>query len=95
MLQVIVLLLLFFVMVFGIGFILNMLIKTTWFPIWLFLIVGVPLGMYFTWDGTKSFTDNLTGYSLVDISVALAGLAGAYVSGWTIRKLRQGGYRMF
>jgi hypothetical protein len=95
MLQLIVLLLLFFVMIFGIGFILNMLIKTTWFPIGLFLVVGLPLSMYYTWDEKRSFIDNLTGYSYVDISVALAGLAGAYVSGWTIRKLRQGGYKMF
>jgi hypothetical protein len=95
MLQLIVLVLLFFVMVFGIGFILNMLIKTTWFPVWLFLIAGVPLGLYFTWDETKSFADNLTAYSYVDISVALAGLAGAYTSGWAIRKLRRSGYKMF
>lgn len=95
MLQLIVLVLLFFVMIFGIGFILNMLIKTTWLPVWLFLIVGLPLGMSFTWDEKESFMGNLTGYSYVDISVALAGLAGAYASGWTIRKLRQGGYKMF
>lgn len=95
MLQVIVLMLLFFVMMFGIGFILNMLIKTTWFPIWFFIIVCLPLGIYFTWDDAESFAGNLMGYSLVDITVALAGLAGAYASGWTIRKLRQGGYKMF
>lgn len=95
MLQMIVAMLLFFVMMFGIGFILNMLIKTTWFPIWLFFIVILPLGIYFTWDDSLGFADNLTGYSYVDISVAIAALGGAYVSGWAIRALRKGGYKMF
>ncbi len=94
-LQVFVMMLLFFVMMFGIGFILNMLIKTTWFPIYLFIIVVVPLGMYFTWNKELGFTENLTAYGAVDILVAIGALIGAYMSGWTIRKLRLGGYKMF
>lgn len=95
MLQIVVAMLLFFVMMFGIGFILNMLMKTTWFPIYLYLIVLLPLGIYFTWDKTLSFGDNLTAYTIVDALPAITALVGAYVSGWAIRALRRGGYKMF
>nr|WP_223298901.1 YuiB family protein [Paenibacillus darwinianus] len=94
-LQVFVSMLLFFVMMFGIGFILNMLIKTTWFPVYLFIIVVLPLGMYYTWDKDLGFADNLSAYGAVDVVVAAGALFGAYMSGWTIRKLRIGGYKMF
>lgn len=95
MIQMLVAMLLFFVMMFGIGFILNMLIKTTWFPIWLYFIVVLPLGIYFTWDKDMTFAANITAYSYVDILVALAALGGAYVSGWAIRAMRKAGYKMY
>lgn len=95
MLQVIVAMMLFFVMMFGIGFILNMLLKTTWFPIFLYLVILLPLGIYFTWDDTMAFGENLAAYTIVDYLPAIAALAGAYVSGAAIRTLRRGGYKMF
>lgn len=94
-LQMIVVMVLFFVMMFGIGFILNMLMKTTWFPIYLFIIVLLPLGIYFTWDDTQSFGQNMSGYTIFDMLPAVTALIGAYVSGWAIRALRKGGYKMF
>lgn len=83
------------VLFFGIGFILNMLIKTTWFPLWLFLIIVVPLGIWQLWQPDLSITDNVQSMLVSDIILIVAGAFGAYMSGWAIRALRRGGYRMF
>jgi hypothetical protein len=90
-LQEIVGVLLFFVLLFGIGFILNMLIKTTWLPLWLFLIVLLPLGVWHFWDPSRTAGS----FIAIFLPPALSSIAGAYVSGWAIRKLRRGGYKMF
>ncbi|KQY80669.1 hypothetical protein ASD24_17185 [Paenibacillus sp. Root52] len=92
---VLVLMVLFFVMMFGIGFILNMLMKTTWFPSYLFVIVILPIVVYSLWDQTVPLTSHLGSFQIVDYLTGVAGLAGAVISGWTIRKLRLGGYKMF
>nr|WP_281167887.1 YuiB family protein [Paenibacillus daejeonensis] len=94
-LQVIIAMLLFFVMMFGIGFILNMLMKTTWFPIYLFILVLLPLGIYYTWSSNLSWQDNITAYTYVDVLPAVAALIGAIVSGWAIKLLRKSGYKMY
>ena len=95
MLQLTVATVLFLVMMFGIGFILNMLLKTTWFPIYLFVIVLVPLGIWWTWDDTKSGVENFTAFTIIDLVPVIGALVGAYISGWAIRALRRGGYKMF
>ncbi|GLX65902.1 YuiB family protein [Paenibacillus glycanilyticus] len=95
MLQLIVATVLFLVMMFGIGFILNMLLKTTWFPIYAFIIVLLPIYIWQTWDHSVSFVDNFTEFTIIDVIPILGALAGAYVSGWAIRALRRGGYKMF
>ena len=95
MLQLIVAMVLFFVMMFGIGFILNMLLKTTWLPIYIFIIVLIPLGIWATWDSSISASANFAEFTFVDLLPVIGALIGAYVSGWTIRKLRLGGYKMF
>jgi len=95
LIMAVILMLLFFVMMFGIGFILNMLIKTTWFPMGVFVVVFIPLAVYMLWESDKSLADNLLGYGLFDYLTALAGLAGAYVSGLTITTLRKRGFKMF
>lgn len=92
---VLVLMVLFFVMMFGIGFILNMLMKTTWFPAYIFVLVIVPIVVYTLWNHDKSFGSYLASFRLVDYLTAIAGFGGAILSGWTIEKLRKGGYRMF
>ncbi len=92
---VLVLMVLFFVMMFGIGFILNMLMKTTWFPAYVFIIIILPIVVYTLWDHDKGFGAYLASFGLVDYLTAFAGLCGALLSGWTIQKLRQGGYKMF
>ncbi|CAM3047156.1 YuiB family protein [Paenibacillus sediminis] len=92
---VIILMILFFVMMFGIGFILNMLMKTTWFPAYLFIIVILPIVVYSLWDHETSFWTHIASFRLVDYLTAISGLAGAVLSGWTIQTLRQKGYKMF
>lgn len=92
---VLVLMVLFFVMMFGIGFILNMLMKTTWFPSYLFVIVILPVVVYSLWDHSSTLMSHLASFQLVDYMTGVAGLAGAIISGWAIQKLRLGGYRMF
>ncbi|MFC0333094.1 YuiB family protein [Paenibacillus sepulcri] len=94
-LQLVIATVLFLVMMFGIGFILNMLLKTTWFPIYMYVIVLIPIFIWQTWDDTKSFAGNFSAFTFVDILPAIGALIGAYVSGATIRALRRGGYKMF
>lgn len=95
MIQIAIATLLFFVLLFGIGFILNMLLKTTWFPIYLYVIVMVPFVVYWQWDGNLSFWGNVAAYTIVDYITAIGGLVGAVLSGMTIRYLRKSGYKMF
>lgn len=92
-LQLVVLILLAFCMFFGLGFILNMLLKTTWFPIYAYIIFVVGL-VYWTW-GHETFIENIIGYTLADYLPLVSGLAGAVLSGYTIRLLRVKGYKMF
>mgnify|MGYP003820716197 CR=1 FL=1 len=91
--QLIVLIVLAFVMFFGLGFILNMLLKTTWLPIIAYVLLIVGLIVWF-W-GTDTFFGNLNEYTFADILTLLSGLAGAATSGYTIRLLRKKGYKMF
>ncbi|MGG1637333.1 hypothetical protein BK120_11155 [Paenibacillus sp. FSL A5-0031] len=96
MLQLIIATVLFLVMMFGIGFILNMLLKTTWFPIYLFVIALIVLGIWAPWDQSASTTiENFAHYTVFDYIPVIGALIGAYVSGWAIQALRKGGYKMF
>ncbi|ANE45027.1 hypothetical protein SY83_00025 [Paenibacillus swuensis] len=94
MIQLVVATVLFFVMMFGIGFILNMLMKTTWFPLYLLIIIVVAWMVYEGW--TKgAMLNNLAEYTIVDWIPAVGGLVGAVLSGNAIQALRKGGYKMF
>lgn len=48
-LQAVIATILIFVLAFGVGFILNMLLKTTWFPVFLYAATVVGLGVYWAW----------------------------------------------
>lgn len=74
---------LLFVFFFGIGFILNMILKTTWLPIYLFL----ALILYFAFQ--------MSTVHAADVTWLLASLVGVVGSSFTIRYLRAKGYRMF
>lgn len=92
--QLIIVTVLLFVLFFGLGFIFNMLLKTTWFPIYGYIALVIALVVYWAW-GTGSLLQNVAEYTFADYIPAIGGLAGAVLSGFAIRKLRILGYKMF
>ena len=92
--QLLVIVLLAFVLIFGTGFIFNMLLKTTWAPVYIYVALVAAVLVYFEW-GSGNFWTGLASYGAVDWLTAAGGLAGAYVSGLAIKTLRARGYKMF
>ncbi|WP_141433859.1 YuiB family protein [Bacillus sp. 03113] len=95
--------LLFFVLFFGIGFILNMLLKMSWimamiYPFIAILIIDrVRFSQYFI-DALASFNDLINRFShlaIADILIISSGFIGAIAAGFTIKLLRKKGYYMF
>ncbi|PPA70499.1 hypothetical protein C4B60_10475 [Jeotgalibacillus proteolyticus] len=95
--------LLFLVLFFGIGFLLNMLLRMTWvmaaiYPIVTILIVDeVRFIQYFRSPG-ESLTllgDRFSSLAAADILILSSGMAGAIIAGLVMRWLRANGYRMF
>lgn len=95
--------LLFFVLFFGIGFLLNMLFRASWimvvlFPIVFLIIVNkAKLIEYFRSPGA-SFSQlgtSLSSLHAADMIILSSGLLGAIGAGITIRTLRKKGYQMF
>jgi len=84
LLQFVVSLVLFTVLGFGIGFILNMILKTTWFPV--IIAFGVIAGALVYQKVVPGIWDAV---------ILGCGMAGTVGSGWTIQTLRKKGYRMF
>ncbi|MBU6146110.1 MAG: hypothetical protein KGO83_05370 [Paenibacillaceae bacterium] len=93
-LQLIIVSLLSFVLMFGMGFILNMLLKTTWLPIALYVLLIGGLFVYFG-HGIQNVWSDVGEYGFADWLAIACGLGGAALSGWTIRTLREKGFRMF
>lgn len=95
--------LLFMVMFFGIGFLLNMLLRMTWlmaivYPIVVVLIVDeVRLSEYVTSPGMafSSLGDRLVSLHTADIIILIGGFVGAIIAGIVMIILRRMGYRMF
>ncbi len=94
---------LFFFLFFGLGFILNMLFRKTWimavvYPlVALYFINSVKLTEYFVNPSSSfnSLKEHLLNLASADAIILIAGLAGSIVSGIVIRILRTMGYRMF
>ncbi|WP_342514815.1 YuiB family protein [Sporosarcina sp. FSL K6-1522] len=95
--------LIFIVMFFGIGFLLNMLLRMTWlmaiiYPIVvIFIIDEVKMYEYIT---KPKYAFSLLGEKImalhtVDIVILASGLLGAIISGFVIKLLRKQGYQMF
>lgn len=75
---------LLFVLFFGIGFILNMILKTTWLPLIVFFAVVLYVGR----DVTQIVT-------VVNSVLFLSGFLGVLGGILAIRTLRSKGYQMF
>lgn len=95
--------LLFFVIFFGISFILNMLLRRTWlmtflYPIVIVLIIsGNGISDYFIRPG-EAFSvikETVVSITLDDYIILGGGLLGTIVSGIVIKMLRKSGYQMF
>jgi hypothetical protein len=94
---------LFLVLFFGIGFLLNMILRATWVMVVLypvvcaFIIDKVSVTDYF-FDTSKAFASlkhGLLNLGQADMIILTTGLVGAILSGVTIKMLRQRGYQMF
>lgn len=95
--------LIFMVMFFGIGFLLNMLLRMTWlmaiiYPIVVVLIIDeVKVYEYLT---KPKYAFQLLGEKVMalhtaDIVILASGLVGAIISGFVMKILRKQGYQMF
>ena len=103
MVQLIVSVLLYFVIFFGIAFILNMLLRRTWlmaffYPIIIILIVGEsPVSDYFKTpiQAISSTVNDFMAISIIDVIILSSGFIGTIVCGFVIKYLRKSGYQMF
>lgn len=94
---------LFFVLFFGIGFLLNMLFRSTWIMVILFPIVAtlivnkLKLIEYFEQpaQSLKQLGMNFISLQSADIIILSSGLLGGVAAGLVIRTLRKKGYQMF
>ncbi|MGG3451907.1 MULTISPECIES: YuiB family protein [Bacillaceae] len=95
--------LLFFVLFFGIGFILNMLLRMTWvmaviYPLVTIAIVDGISTFDYIFKTNESFGilgERIVGLQPVDITILSIGFLGAVTSGFVMRLLRAKGYQMF
>ena len=87
LLQMVIATVLMIVLFFGIGFILNMLMKTTWFPLYAFIALVIGVVIYGS-IGEASFLSSGESFTIVDIVPAIGGLVGAILSGSAIKALR-------
>ncbi|MEW9700725.1 YuiB family protein [Paenibacillus sp. SI8] len=94
MFQMIIATVLMLVLFFGLGFILNMLMKTTWFPLYAYIVLIIGVIIYGSM-GTASFLSTDTSFTFVDFVPAVGGLIGAILSGSAIKTLRIKGFKMF
>ncbi|RFU70139.1 hypothetical protein D0469_08130 [Peribacillus saganii] len=94
---------LFFVLFFGIGFLLNMLFRSSWIMVIIFPLVAVfiinnkKLIEYFRSpaDTFGQLGGRLSSLAPADVTILASGLAGAILAGVVIKTLRNKGYRMF
>ncbi|AKG73299.1 YuiB family protein [Salinicoccus halodurans] len=101
--QLVISMLLFFVLFYGISFLLNMILKVTWlmvgiYPFIVLMIVdGISTADYFTAtkEAFSTLGTKLVNLYTADILMLLSGLVGTILAGMTIRYLRKAGYQMF
>ncbi len=101
--QLIISMLLFIVLFFGIGFLLNMLLRATWvmaviYPVVVILIIDkVRFFEYITKPGSSfsALYENFISLGTGDVIILVSGLVGAVLAGVAIKALRVRGYQMF
>lgn len=101
--QLIISVILFLILFFGISFLLNMVLRATWlmaffYPIIVILIVDKVRFIDYFIAPSSSFSalwQNITQLKFVDITILLSGFAGVIISGIVIKMLRARGYQMF
>ncbi len=95
--------LIFIVIFFGIGFLMNMLLRMTWF-----MAIAYPIVVIFIIDEVKvyeyltkpAYAFNLLGTKImalqpVDIIILASGFVGTIIAGFVMKLLRKSGYQMF
>ena len=95
--------LLFFVLFFGIGFLLNMILRTTWTMailssfVLLLWIDKISVMDYVTSPSASlaHVKERIESLASADLIILSSGIVGAIVSGVVIQTLRKKGYRMF
>ena len=95
MIQVAIVTVLMFVLMFGIGFILNMLLKTTWLPLYMYILLVIGTIIWFWTKEETTFWETFKGFAIPDYSLMIGGLIGSILTGTTIKTLRVKGYKMF
>lgn len=103
MVQLVVSLILYFVIFFGIAFILNMLLRKTWIMAFLYpIIILLVIDNLSTWEyitnpsgAFAALGEKLTSLTGLDIVILLSGFIGTIVAGIVIKLLRKSGYQMF
>ncbi|MBD3109036.1 YuiB family protein [Bacillus sp. AGMB 02131] len=94
---------LFLVLFFGIGFLLNMLFRSSWimavlFPLVAIYIINNAKLIQYVKNPSATFGqigDNFINLAVADIVILSSGFIGAIASGITIKMLRKKGYQMF
>ncbi len=94
---------LYLVMFFSIGFILNMLLRSTWimlvlYPLIIIMMIDNQSTLdYFTnaREAIPALGERIMGLQTADVTMFVAGLAGIVIAGMSIRFLRKSGYQMF
>ena len=95
MIQVAIIIVLMFVIMLGIGFILNMLLKTTWLPLYAYGLLVVGIVIWFVVKDDGGIWSTISSFAFPDYAAAIGGLIGAWVSGSAINTLRLNGFKMF
>ncbi|SFE94882.1 YuiB family protein [Alteribacillus iranensis] len=101
--QLIISMLLFLLLFFGIGFLLNMILRSTWimavvYPVVVILIIDNVGFFDYIFSPVSSFRalgDHFAALQLVDILILSCGMAGSVIAGIVIKMLRARGYQMF
>lgn len=101
--QFIVAILLYFVIFFGIAFILNMLLRQTWlmsflYPIFVIIMIDEQATTAYFKTPSAAFQqlgDRFTQITVADGAILIGGFVGTIVSAVVIKILRKSGYQMF